>query len=86
MQRVTGQETVRYIPFGSFKFQLEQNIGHSKERDGIYLWKEVLGGPEQTPQTVDTTEYRKALNKINNSPNLASVWKGDVLLHIQIET
>ena len=86
MQRATSQEAVSFVPFGSFRLKLEQSIGQSKEQDGVYLWKEVLGGPEQTPSTVDPVEYRTALNKINNSPNLASVWKGDLLFHIQCET
>ena len=59
---------------GSIIFNLKECIS---SRNGMFFWKNIYGAP--VGKSGDNT------NKMNNNPELASTWKGRILMQVTAE-
>ena len=62
---------------GSLILSAKQLVAEGSKEGGFFVWKSLYGSPAEA-----TGEAADAMNK---NPDIASDWKGRVLLHIQSE-
>ena len=56
---------------------MKKLIAAGTKEGGFYFWRSIYGSPAEATGA--------AADAMNNDPNLASDWKGMVLMHIQVE-
>lgn len=62
------------VKIGSILFSAKQLISEGEKEGGFYIWRNMNGAPIE-----NNNEYA---DKMNEQPDIASDWKGYILLHI----
>ena len=63
------------VKVGSLLFSAKQLISEGEKEGGFFIWRNMNGAPIE-----NNNEHA---DKMNESPDLASDWKGFVLLHVK---
>lgn len=69
--------TISDTKIGSFILSAKQLLAEGSKEGGFYMWRSLYGAPEE-----NTNDAAKAMN---DNPDIASDWKGKVLMHIHAE-
>ena len=69
--------TISDTKIGSFILSAKQLLAAGSRDGGFFMWRSLYGAPEE-----NTNDAAKAMN---DNPDIASDWKGKVLMHIRAE-
>ena len=62
------------VKIGSILLSAKQMIAEGEKPGGFFIWRNMNGAPIEN--------HNAYADKMNESPDLASDWKGYILLHI----
>lgn len=74
IMKLFDEDNIKDEIVGSMFFSLKECI---EKRNGLFFWKNIYGSP--LGKSGDNTD------KMNNNPELASTWKGRILMQVVAE-